>query len=83
VWDIIAVTIIPSITGVAWASQWVYISFDSLGAAHHSIVWLNYNLNRWAWIGNSPIEITPWFSIAGWVFIYSLAQVFDTKKKIS
>jgi hypothetical protein len=77
VWDIMAVTIIPSIKGYSWASQWIYITWDAQGIPTHSKLWLDYTTHRWAWIGNSPIEITPWFSICGWIFIYSLAQVCE------
>lgn len=74
-WDILVITIIPSIKGYAWASSWVYITFDINNIPHHSSLFLDYTNNRWAWIGNSPIEITPWFSICGGFFCYTLAEV--------
>lgn len=47
--------------------DWLYVTSNF----QHSNLWINAS---WAWIGNSPIEITPWFSIAGWVFIYNLDE---------
>lgn len=74
-WDILAVTILPNI--FTWANQWIYVSFDINGVAHHSTLWLDYTTNRWDWIGNSPLEITPWFSVSGWVFIYFLSEMIN------
>ncbi len=82
-WDTIATTIIPSIPGYAWASEWFYISFDTQGIAHHSTLWLSYADHRWAWVGNVPIEIMYWFNISGWWFIYGLAQVCENWRKKS
>ena len=50
--------------------DWIYIT----DGFQHSSLWLS---NSWAWIGKSPVEITPWFSIAGWVFIYQLAETIE------
>jgi hypothetical protein len=58
-----------------WIKDWFYITADLL----HSNLWLDYKTHKWAWIGRSPVEITPWFSISGWVFIYPLAQVCEKK----
>lgn len=77
VWDWAAVSWIHYIPGFAWASQWVYVSFDAMGNPHHSSVFLSYTNCRWAWIFDNPIEITPWFGIAGAMFTYSLALSLD------
>jgi hypothetical protein len=77
IWDWAAVSWITYIPGFSWASQWIYLTFDSNGGAHHSSVFLSYNSNKWAWIFNNPIEITPWFGIAGAMFTYSLAMALD------
>jgi hypothetical protein len=77
IWDWAAVTWITKIPGLSWASQWIYITFDKCGIAHHSSVFLSYNNNSWAWIFNNPIEITPWFGIAGAMFTYSLVMALD------
>ncbi|MDD5649414.1 MAG: hypothetical protein PHF86_03205 [Candidatus Nanoarchaeia archaeon] len=76
-WDWAAVTWITKIPGFSWASQWIYVTFDSQGIAHHSSVFLSYKEHPWAWIFNNPIEITPWFGIAGAMFTYSLAMALD------
>lgn len=73
VWDWVAVSWITYIPGFSWASQWVYVSFNAMGVAHHSSVFLNYTEYPWAWVFKNPIEITPWFGIAGAMFTYSLA----------
>jgi hypothetical protein len=77
IWDWAAVTWITKIPGMSWASQWIYLTFDSNGIAHHSSVFLPYNKYNWAWIFNNPIEITPWFGIAGAMFTYSLVLGID------
>jgi hypothetical protein len=74
IWDWAAVSWIAKIPGMSWASGWMYLTFDSSGVAHHSSVFLSYEKYRWAWIFNNPIEITPWFGIAGGMFIYSVAM---------
>lgn len=56
-----------------WIKDWLYITAD----LHQSKIWLDYKIHPWAWINNSPVEITPWFSICGWVFIYPLAEVCE------
>jgi hypothetical protein len=76
-WDWAAVSWVAKIPGLSWASQWVYVTFDSSGLPHHSSVFLSYVDNRWAWIFNNPIEITPWFGIAGAMFTYSLVMALD------
>jgi hypothetical protein len=76
-WDWAAVSWITKIPGLSWASQWIYITFDNNGLPHHSSVFLSYSTNKWAWIFNNPIEITPWFGIAGAMFTYSLAMALD------
>lgn len=77
IWDWAAVSWVAKIPGLAWASQWVYVTFDKGGTAHHSSVFLSYATNKWAWIFNNPIEITPWFGIAGAMFTYSLVLALD------
>jgi hypothetical protein len=81
-WDTIVTTIIPSIPGFAWASEWVYIAFNDQGLPHHSTLWLAYKTHRWAWVGNVPIEIMYWFNISGWWFIYGLASVICKKDRV-
>ncbi|MDD5650692.1 MAG: hypothetical protein PHF86_09825 [Candidatus Nanoarchaeia archaeon] len=76
-WDWAAVTWITKIPGFSWASQWIYLTFDTAGNPHHSSVFLSYTANRWAWIFNNPVEITPWFGIAGAMFTYSLVLALD------
>lgn len=77
IWDWAAVSWITYIPGMSWASQWIYVTFDAQGIAHHSSVFLSYSKCSWAWIFNNPIEITPWFGIAGAMFTYSLAMALD------
>lgn len=77
IWDWAAVSWVAKIPGFAWASQWIYLTFDSSGLPHHSTVFLSYAQNGWAWIFNNPIEITPWFGIAGAMFTYSLVMALD------
>lgn len=72
IWDWAAVSWIADIPGFSWASQWIYLTFDSNGIPHHSSVFLSYENHKWAWIFRNPIEITPWFGIAGAMFTYSL-----------
>ena len=81
-WDTLVTTIIPSIPGLSWASEWVYISFDAQGTAHHSTLWLSYGTHRWAWVGNVPVEIMYWFNISGWWFIYGMAQICEKYFKL-
>lgn len=76
-WDWAAVTWITKIPGLSWASQWIYLTFDSSGGPHHSSVFLSYTEHRWAWIFNNPIEITPWFGTAGAMFTYSLNMALN------
>jgi hypothetical protein len=76
-WDWAAVTWITKIPGFAWASQWIYLTFDSNGIPHHSSVFLSYSEHRWAWIFRNPIEITPWFGIGGAMFTYSLNMALN------
>jgi hypothetical protein len=77
IWDWAAVSWVASIPGFSWASQWIYLSFDGSGVAHHSSVFLSYAEHGWAWIFHDPIEITPWFGIAGAMFTYSLVMALD------
>lgn len=77
VWDWAAVSWFASIPGMSWASQWLYVTFDSSNIPYHSSVFLSYKDCSWAWIFNNPIEITPWFGIAGAMFTYSLALSLD------
>jgi hypothetical protein len=64
-WDLMSVSVLHSIPGMAWASQWIYVSFDNAGNAFHSPVYLDYAKNRWAWIMYNPIESTPLLGICG------------------
>ena len=77
VWDLCATTIFPYLFEAF--PEWVYLSFDKNGVAYHSNVFLDYNKYSWGWIGNSPIEITPWFGIVGayfnYFFWYSLIKI--------
>ena len=68
VWDWFAVSWVHYIPGFAWASQWIYIAFDSAGNYTHSKIFLDYGTHRWAWIFMNPVEITPWFGIVGGIF---------------
>lgn len=61
-----------------FVKDWIYIT----NSFQHSKLWIS---EPWAWIGNSPIEITPWFSVAGWIFIYNLDEfllIFQKGAKI-
>lgn len=67
VWDYLAVTFLHKYC--AWLEHWTYVSFNAAGKAVHSSVFCDYpNF----WFGMSPLEITPWFSIAGFICIYGL-----------
>lgn len=78
IWDLLAVSLIHYLPGFAWASQWIYITFDSAGNYTHSSIFLDYGMHRWAWLFMNPIEITPWFGIAGGLFNYALFTFLDT-----
>jgi hypothetical protein len=80
-WDMLATNVIPNINGMAWASQWVYVTFDSLDNAYHSKLWLDYSACKWAWIGRVPIEVMFWFNCAGWWFIYGLSEILNVEKR--
>jgi len=69
IWDIVAVTWLHSIW--PWAEQWFYVSFDALGRPLHSAVFIPWG-DPFGWVGRSPVEITPFFSIYGSIFIYGL-----------
>ncbi|MGD9202246.1 MAG: hypothetical protein PVI26_11825 [Chitinispirillia bacterium] len=77
VWDWAAVSWITYIPGNEWASQWVYLTFDKSGNPHHSSVFLEYTANRWAWIFNNPIEISPGLGIMGAMTTYSYVLALD------
>lgn len=68
-WDLVAVTWLRQVW--PWAEQWFYVSFDVFGRAHQSAVFLSWGTPG-GWIGRSPVEITPFFSIYGSIFIYGL-----------
>jgi hypothetical protein len=74
IWDWMAVSWLSAIPGMAWAQEWAYRSFDKFGNTYHSRVFLD---NSWAWIWNNPIEITPWFGIAGTMYTYSSVLLFE------
>ncbi|MBN1981531.1 MAG: hypothetical protein JW795_08375 [Chitinivibrionales bacterium] len=76
-WDLVAVSLIHRIPGFAWASQWIYISFDQMGNYYHSKVFLDYGTHQWAWILDNPVEITPWFGIVGGLFNYTFFAACD------
>lgn len=77
VWDLVAVSLLSYIPGMAWASQWVYVAFDVSGKATHSSVFLSYNDHPWAWILKNPIEITPWFAVSVGMYFYSMVIATD------
>lgn len=83
-WDYLAVSWLSYIPGMAWASQWVYITFDIDGNYLHSKVFLDYAKYPWAWIFKNPIEITPWFGLSVGMYFYALmiaVEKFLCRKK--
>jgi hypothetical protein len=79
IWDIAAVSVLHRLPGMAWASQWNYIVFNSDGTPLHSSIFLNYTVNRWAWILDNPMEITPLFGICGGILncgMFAAADMF-------
>ena len=65
--------IIVVIMAAAWdifLSSWTY--YFPLNLPPHSSVW---SPAPWAWNFKVPLSIMPWFSIAGWWFIWSLHEV--------
>ncbi len=77
VWDWTATSLVRETEGKAWASQYVYISFNEAGEHNHSSVFLDYAEYPWAWIFYSPIAITPWLGMAGVMFNFSLFVAVD------
>lgn len=77
-WDYLAVTWIRE-HYAAWAEQWAYVLFSADGVHSQSKVFLDFKEHSWAWIGFSPIEITPWFSISGTLFIYPMYKLIKEK----
>jgi hypothetical protein len=77
VWDWTAVSWIHYLPGKAWASQWVSLTADSLGGHHHSKIFLDYDVHRWAWIFANPVEITPWMGICGGMLDFSIFSSAD------
>lgn len=78
--NFIIVSIVILILSTIWDlyfADWYYIKFDSAGTYTQSMLWMDYNDHKWAWIGKSPIEITPYFSLAGCVFIYGLTLLVN------
>lgn len=63
IWDVGSSTVKPMLFDVF--PQWVYISFDEAGNHYHSKALADYGKYKWAWIGHSPIAITPFFGITG------------------
>jgi hypothetical protein len=80
IWDLLATTLLYH--KFAWCQQYFYISFDKFGNYYHSKLFNSYN-NKWAWIGQSPLAITPLFSVYGCLFIYgvyySVKDLFTNK----
>ena len=76
VWDIAAVTTIPAIFGNEVA-QWYYLDNNN----NHSSLFLSYENHSWAWIGRSPLEITPLFSIVGAIFVFGTYNLLFRKEK--
>jgi hypothetical protein len=76
-WDLFAVSLLHSIPGLSWASQWSYISFDVTGQCHHSSVFLDYATHRWAWLLENPVEITPLFGLCGGILNYVMFAAGD------
>jgi hypothetical protein len=58
IWDVIDVSVARWIKG--FLASWRYLAHNELGERVHSIVFMAYD---WAWIGESPIEITPYYAI--------------------
>ena len=77
VWDWAAVSWVHSIDGYAWASQWIYVSFNKTGEHIQSTIYLDYVEHAWAWIFNNPIEITPWLGLSGAILDFSLFAAAD------
>jgi hypothetical protein len=76
-WDLLAVSLIHFIPGLAWASEWSYISFDAQGRFFHSTIFLNYGTHRWAWLLLNPLEITPLMGICGGILNYAMFVAGD------
>lgn len=72
-WDIIVVNFVN-------AQHWYYVTFSYDGIASHSNVFIPWS-KSWAWIFQNPIEITPWFGIAGGMFTYSLVLLINNLVK--
>jgi hypothetical protein len=72
VWDLVAVSWIHSIPGLAWASQWSYITYDAAGGYYHSNIFLDYGTHGWAWLFKNPLEITPLMGICGGLLNYAM-----------
>ncbi|RPJ55920.1 MAG: hypothetical protein EHM12_11165 [Dehalococcoidia bacterium] len=77
-WDLLATTWLHN--KYAWCQQYFYISFDKLGNHYQSYLFRDWNY-KWAWIGQSPIAITPFFSIYGTLFIYGIYYAIKYKIK--
>lgn len=76
-WDWFAVSWLHYIPGMSWASEWIYLTFDSAGNYYHSKIFIDYGTHHWAWIFMNPIEITPWFGITGGIFNYGIFSAAD------
>jgi hypothetical protein len=77
IWDISAVSLVHSIPGLAWASQWTYLCFDAAGNAYHSSIFMQYSTHKWAWLLLNPVEITPIFGICGGILNYAMFSAGD------
>lgn len=68
----------------SWAPGWIYITWNAEGVARFSRIFLDPVNHKWAWIFNNPIDITPWYGIAGASFIYmaiNAAEVYLVRRK--
>jgi hypothetical protein len=65
VWHFIAVTIVLTIFSGVWDYAGVY--FDWWQYAHDKHLYSTY-----AWVGNNPLEITPWLGWSGSILSYAL-----------
>jgi hypothetical protein len=66
-WDVTAVSLVYYIK--SYAPGWIYITFVD-GKPLHSSVFLSYEKYPWAWILYNPIEMTPYYGMAGAFFVY-------------
>jgi hypothetical protein len=78
IWDYAMVSWIHYIPGWSWASGWFYISFGPDGTPYHSHVFMKY---PFGWLWENPVEITPWYGVAGGLYPYMLILTIDKFRK--